>query len=151
MTTRSNTTIVGWVQSLLFASVALASCTSDNFDPTDVPPTQNAFAIVGEPAAKAVDILIPADSELAESRGVAYRLDYWSDGTWSPEWLLAREPIPWSKWSDPDSSLAIGGEESFGVGPDAVVLPDLGDGWYRICSGEHFDTDLSCATFLIQQ
>lgn len=151
MTNRFNTTIGRSIWSLLFASIALASCTSDSFDPTDVPPRQDAFTIVGEPAAKAVDILIPADSELAESRGAVYRLDRWSNGAWSPEWLLGHEPIPWSKWSNPDNSLAIGGEGSFGVGPDAVVLPDLGDGWYRICSGERFDTDLSCTTFLIQQ
>lgn len=118
-------------------------------DTVDAPAPQDAFTVVGDPLSGSIEILIPAGSALSESRSAAYRLDTWDGTTWSPAWLLADPPIVWEVWSNPDNGLAIGSVGVMGVGPDSIELPELNEGWYRICSGSNFDTDSQCATFVI--
>ncbi len=105
--------------------------------------------MVGDPLSGSIEVLIPAGSTLSESRSVAYRLDFWDGTAWSPGWLLGNQPIAWEVWANPDNGLAIGSIGVMGVGPDSVGFPKLGEGWYRICSGPDFDTDLLCSTFAI--
>jgi len=74
------------------------------------------------------------DSELANSRGVSWRLEEWSGSSWESKWILAGEALTIDEWNDGD--YAVGAIEVVGVGPDAVPLPDLGsDGYHRVCQG----------------
>ncbi len=118
-------------------------------DSVDAPVPQDAFTMVGDPLSGSIEILIPAGSALSESRSAAYRLDTWDGTMWSPGWLLADRPIVWEVWSNQDNGLAIGSVAVMGVGPDSVGLPELDEGWYRICSGSDFPTDSLCSTFAI--
>ena len=104
--------------------------------------------MVGDPLSGSVEVFIPVGSSLSESRSVAYRLDIWDGTTWFPGWLLGNQPIVWAEWSNPDNGFAVGSVGVEGVGPDIVGLPELGEGWYRVCSGSDFDTDSLCATFV---
>ncbi len=142
----ASTVLAAMLGACSFGSQELTAATPET---VDAPTPQDAFTMVGDPLSGSIEILIPTGSPLSESRSAAYRLDTWDGTTWSPGWLLANQPIDWEEWSNSDNGLAVGSVGVMGVGPDSVGLPELDEGWYRICSGSDFPTDSLCSTFII--
>ncbi len=126
--------------------LTLTACTSAaNDDPVTLPPPEfdEAFTVGLTEDRQSALLRFESGSELAESRGVGWRLEEWNGSSWESEWILAGEAFTLEEWDDGD--YGIGDVEIFGVGPDVVPLPPLStEEYHRVCHGIDGSDDADC-------
>ena len=118
----------------LFVLTACSSASSDAQPGPPPPEFDEAFAIGITEDRESALLTFKPDSELAETRGLDWRLEQWNGSTWESKWILAGEAFTIQEWSG--GPYSVGDVGLFGIGPDVVALPQLSTGEYhRICHG----------------
>jgi len=128
--------------------LALTACSSGgtNDQRASAPPTFDEAFTVGLTEDRQTALLrFDPESDLAEIRGVAWRLEEWNGTSWESKWILAGGAFRLEAWSD--GNYDVGSVGVHGVGPDVVPLPTLAAGvHHRVCHGLDDSEPGGCGT-----
>ncbi len=135
----------GFAALFVLALTGCGSAATDDQVASSPPGFDEAFTVGLTEDRQSALLRFEPDSELAQSRGVSWRLEEWSGSSWESRWILAGEAFTVEEWNEGD--YAVGSVEVMGVGPDVLPMPAVSTGEYRrICHGFDDSDAEGCGT-----